>query len=280
MKPVIAPYARPLYCMRIECVNGTIVRMVEYPYDVTIGGSVYRADTGYSFTGMNSGVALSPGVIDLTSFVGLSPEVTIANIQSGIFDGARVYIFATDWADPQLDEEPIMKGLFGKTTIVDKQYTTECMQLIDLLNTTVDEEFSALCTLEFGGQEFGGCKVDVDALEVTGAITSVTDSYTFADSALGETNDYFGAGVLTFTSGENAGIAGQRVKSYTAAGGVLVMSEAFPYPPQVGDTFTLRPGCRKRREEDCRDKWDNVERRRGFDDVPGQRFMNKVGVGQ
>lgn len=277
MKPAVAPYAHPLYCMRIECVNGTIVRMTEFPEDVEMDGETYRSDTGYEFTGMNSGTTLAPGVVDLTSFVGISPEITIASIQSGIFDGARVFIFATDWAAPQEDEEPIMKGLFGKTSITDSQYTTECMQLIDLLNTTIDDEHPALCPLIFGGQEHGGCHVDVDALEVTGTLTAVTDQYTFADNTLGESDDYFGAGELAFTSGANAGIKAQRVKSYTASGGALVMNEAFPFPPQVGDSFTLRPGCRKRLV-DCRDKWNNVARRRGFDFVPGTRFLNKVGV--
>lgn len=276
MKSVVAPYARPLYAMRIECRNGTVVRILEYPYDMLIGGNLYKADAGYKFTGTQTGTTFSPGSIDLESFIGLSPEITLANIQAGIFDRARVYVFVTDWANPVEDDEEIMQGIFGKVRIEDNHYRTEVMQLIDLLNTTVGDSFSALCSLVFGGQEFGGCKVDVDALEVTGTLTSVTSGFLFADSSRAEADDYFGAGTLWFTTGANTGVAAQRVKDFTNAGGVLEMNEPFPYAPAVGDAYVLRPGCRKRLE-DCRDKWDNVPRRRAFDWVPGTRFLNSVG---
>jgi uncharacterized phage protein (TIGR02218 family) len=278
MKPVIAPYARPLYAMRIECRNGAIIRVVEYPYDVEMGGVWYRADTGFQFSGVESGTNFSPGVVDLTSFLGVSPEITLASIQSGIFDKAMVYLFCTDWANPVEDEEAIAKLLFGKTSISDNKYTTECMTLIDLLNASVGEGHSATCTLVFGGQEYGGCKVDLAPLTVTGSVTSVTNGYVFADSARAEVDDYFGAGSVWFTTGPNAGVPPQRVKSYTAAGGIITVTEPFPFPPQLGDLYTMIPGCRKRLQ-DCRDKWDNVARRRGFDFVPGSRMLNKVGSG-
>jgi len=277
MKPVIAPYARPLYCMRIECIDGPILRLVEYPHDVVMSGSNYQSDTGYEFSGVEAGTSFSPGIIDLKSFIGIQPEITIANIQAGIFDGAKVFVFATDWANPLEDEEPMIKGYFGKVTITDDRYTTEIMTLIDLLGTTVGDSYSASCPLTFGGQEFGGCGVDVISLEVTGTVTSVTDNYVFADNTRSEADDYFGAGLIWFTTGDNAGSPPQRVKSYVQAGGIIECSEPFPYPPAIGDAYSMQPGCRKRLS-DCRDKYDNVARRRGFDWIPGTRFLNKIGT--
>ncbi len=277
MKPVIAPFARPLYCMRIECIGGTIVRLVEYPYDVQMGAALYKSDTGYQFSGVESGTTFSPGAIDLKSFLGLSPEITLPNIQAGIFDHAKVFVFATDWADPEEDEEPILKGYFGRVTIEDERYMTEVMSLIDLLSTTVGDSYSAACPKLFGGQEHGGCHVDAVALQVSGMLTSVTDNYIFADSTRAEVDDYFGAGKVWFTTGPNAGVPVQRIKSYTAAGGIIECSEPFPFTPTVGDAYMLEPGCRKRQEQDCRDKYDNAIRFGGFKYVPGTRFLNKVG---
>lgn len=276
MKPSVAPYARPLYAMRIECANGTVVRLVEYPYDVRMSGMLYRAGTGYQFTGIEKDSGLSPTSVDLKALIGVSPEITIASIQSGIFDRAEVFFFKTDWANPVEDEEQIAKCLFGKTQITDDEYRAECMTLIDLLNSVVGANYPSLCPLVFGGQEYGGCKVDVVSLRVTGTITSVVDNFEFADSSRTEDDDYFGAGNIWFTSGPNTGIAAQRVKAYTQAGGVIETTEPFPYLPQVGDEYIMEPGCRKRLV-DCRDKWDNVPRRRGFDYLPGTRFLNKIG---
>lgn len=276
MKPAVAPWERPLYCMRIVCQNGTTVRLVEYPHDVEIGGNTYQSDTGYNFTGVKAGTSFAPGVVDLRSFLGLSENITLPNIMAGIFDRAAVFVFVTDWANPVEDEEPIMKAIFGKVNTADDKYTAEIMSLIDLLNTSVGDSYSASCSLVFGGQEFGGCKVDATALQETGTLTNVTDGYTFADSTRTEDDDYFGAGRIWFTTGDNTGIAAQRVKEYTSAGGIITTTEPFPFPPQVGDAYVLEPGCRKRLE-DCRDKFDNVARRRGFDWIPGTRFLNKVG---
>lgn len=277
MKPVIAPYARPLYCMRIECVGGVIVRLVEYPYDVVMSGATYKSDSGYQFSGVEAGTTFSPGAIDLKSFLGISPEITLPNIQSGIFDHAKVFVFATDWADPSEDEEAILKGYFGKVTIEDNRYMTEVMSLIDLLSTTVGDSYSAACPKIFGGQEYGGCHIDAVALQVSGTLTSATDNYIFADSTRTEDDDYFGAGEIWFTSGDNAGTPVQRIKAYTDAGGIIECSEPFPFTPKIGDAYTMQPGCRKRHDEDCRDKYNNAIRFGGFAYIPGTRFLNKVG---
>lgn len=278
MKPSVSPWAHIVYAMRIVCTNGVVVRIVEYPHDLQISGITYYSDTVYQFTGIQNGTNLTPGSIDLSSMIGISPEITLANIQAGIFDGARVFVFATDWANPVVDQEPIAKCVLGKVKVEDEAYRAECMTLIDLLNSAVGDTHAALCRLKFGGQEFAGCKVDVDSLEVTGTLTSSSSNFLFADSSRGEADDYFGAGEIWFLTGPNAGVAAQRVKDFTGAGGVFEVNEAFPYRPQVGDTYRVRPGCRKRLV-DCRDKWDNVPRRGGYDWVPGTRFLNKLGTG-
>lgn len=277
MKPAVAPWQRPLYAMRIECHNnGPVVRIVEYPYDISIGGDLYRNSTGYSFTGIQGGTNMTPGVIDLTALVGAAPEITIPTIQAGIFDHARVYVFCTDWANPVEDEEQVALCIFGKVKIEDDKYITECMTLIDLLNTPVGDSYSALCSLVFGGQEYGGCKIDLGPLTVMGTLTAVVSQYEFEDSSRTEPDDYFGAGDIYFTTGANEGVPRQRVKAFTSVGGVIETTEPFPFPPEVGDEYVMIPGCRKRLI-DCRDKWDNVPRRRGFDWVPGQRFLNRIG---
>jgi uncharacterized phage protein (TIGR02218 family) len=275
MKTTVATWSRVLHCMRIVCTNGLVIRLAEYPHDLLISGNTYKSDSGYQFSGVEAGSTLSPGSVDLSSIIGLSENVTIATIQAGIFDKASVYVFATDWANPVEDEEPIFKGVFGKITIEDNRYTVAIMNLLDLLSATVGESYSATCSLRFGGQEFGGCKVDKVALQVTGTITGVTNNYNFSDSARSEADDFFGYGEIWFTSGDNFECPSQRVKDFTLAGGLIETSEPFPFLPQIGDTYIMQPGCRGR-QADCFTKYNNIARRRAFQ-PPGERFMRLVG---
>lgn len=54
---------------------------------------------------------------------------------------------------------------------------------------------------------------------------------------------YWDLGVITFTSGVNAGIA--RVVASYATGGNVTVVPALPNTPGVGDAFTIVPGCNK-----------------------------------
>lgn len=276
MKPVVAPWQRITHGLRIVCRSGLVVRLVDYPHDVVMGGEIYKSDAGYQFTGVESGSALSPGAIDFSSMVGLSEHLTIPKIQAGLFDNAQMFIFAFDWAAPVEDHEEIFLGTFGKVTLQDKRYVAEVMNLVDLLNTTTGESYAAMCSLRFGGQEFGGCKVDVESLRQVTAITSVTSNAIFAATGLTGADDWFGWGEAWFTTGDNVGVPRQRVESHVEAGGVITMAEPFPFPPAIGDMLAIEPGCRKDLAS-CRDKWDNTARRRAFDWIPGERFMNQVG---
>ena len=64
---------------------------------------------------------------------------------------------------------------------------------------------------------------------------------------------YFEEGVMTFTSGQNAGQSRRVV--YQQAN-VLVVIPLFPYVPQIGDAFDVIPGCNKMLST-CRFKFDN-----------------------
>lgn len=110
------------------------------------------------------------------------------------------------------------------------------------------------------------CNKDLGPLTVTGSLTSVDSLRAFADSTRAEASDYFGAGVITFTSGENDGVA---MEIYSFASGDFVLHLPLPYNPAVGDTYSLTPGCRKRFTEDCVTKWANGNNFGGFPLVPG-----------
>jgi len=102
------------------------------------------------------------------------------------------------------------------------------------------EVYSTSCLNVFGD---ANCSVNVAALTVAG---SVIDSgggtqLTF-DTTLTQAGDYFALGVITFTSGENAGVR-RSVKTYSQVGGGIYLTAPLPAVPQPGDSFTISPGC-------------------------------------
>ncbi len=274
MKSHVAPYQTAVKCLRIVASNGTTLRLTRYPFDLKMSnGQIYKADAGYDFSAVVAETSFAASAVDLEGFVGVG-GITRDQIASGVFDGARAWLFATDFLNPVEDDEPLMASIFGKTTLEDDRYKVEDMALIDLLGQTVGDTYTAPCPKQFGGQEHGGCGVDLTAIDVTGSVTSITSDLVFADSGRGEAADWFGWGTVQFTSGANAGLAPIKVRDFSS--GTFTLYDPPYYPLTVGDTYVAIPGCRKRME-DCRDKFSNIRRFGGFPWVPVGSTYRKVG---
>ena len=273
MKATVAPYATAAWCVRIECQNGTIVRLTAYPHDLIMSNAtVYKTDYGYEPTAFSASSSMSPSAIDLEGIVaaaGISRDA----LASGVFDNARVYVFKCNFLSPVEDYEEVAAGFFGKATLTDDHYRIEGMSLIDALNQSVGSIYQAACPRTLGD---AGCQVNLAAITVTGTLTHVTSSSVVRDSARSENADWFGAGTIHFTSGQNTGLKPLEVKDY-AANGTVTTFEPFYYTPAIGDAYVLVPGCRKR-EADCRDKFANIINFFGFTRIPTSSTYTKFGA--
>lgn len=281
MKAAVADYRYRVLCMRIVPVTGSPVYLTDHPRDLVMSGHTYLSTSGYSFTSVSSTAGFSPAAIDLEGIAGAS-GVTRAAVASGLFDGARCYVFATTWTSPVEDQEEVTAGIFGKATLLDDRYQIGGVSLIDVLGQTVGQTYGAQCPKTFCGTEFAGCKVSLAANTVTGTLTSVTSASVFTDSGRGEAADIFGAGMITFTSGANAGLKPLEISSF--AGGVITTFEPCYYLPSVGDGYSMVRGCRKRLA-DCQTRWNgsttysNVENFGGFPWIPNGSTYAQVGRG-
>lgn len=283
MKPVLANPGTRVLCLRIFPLTGSPIRLTEFPRDLVMSNAqIYLSAAGYQFTGNSATADFSPAAIDIEGIAGLA-GVSRAAIASGLFDGARVFVFATSWAVPVEDQEAVTAGMFGKTILLDDRYRIEGMSLIDALNQSVGRTYGAQCPKTFCGQEYGGCMVPLAANTVTGTLTSVTSAAIFRDSARAEAADIFGAGTIRFTSGPNSGLKALEIKSHQANGTIEVF-ESFYYLPQVGDAYSLVRGCRKRLS-DCQARWNgsatfnNGANFGGFPNIPTSSQYSAFGLG-
>ncbi len=108
----------------------------------------------------------------------------------------------------------------------------------------------------------------IQGLTLTGALTGATDNRNFADTSRTEADDFWTFGLLTFTTGNNIGIA-LEVKNYTLSTGSFELYVAMPFVIQVGDTYEVHAGCDKLLAT-CITKFDNVKNFRGQPYIPGQ----------
>lgn len=243
MKSVVADYRYRVLCLRIVPTAGSPIYLTDHPRDLVMSGHTYLSTAGYEFTGYSATAGFSPASIDIEGIAGAS-GVTRAAVGSGLFDGARCYVFATSWAAPVEDQEPITAGIFGKSTLLDDRFQIGGVSLVDALNQSVGQTYGAQCPKAFCGQEYGGCMANLAANTVTGTLTSVSSASVFTDSARVEADDTFGAGTIQFTSGPNAGLKPLEIKSFAA--GVITTFEPFYYLPVVGNSYSMVRGCRKR----------------------------------
>lgn len=275
MKTTVAPYETRALCLRIVTTGGQTVRVTRYPVDLVMSnGATYQTGSGFDFTGYEATAGFSPAAIDLEGILGFA-GVTRDAVASGVFDNARCYLFACDFLAPVEDHEPIVSSILGKSTLTDNGYRFEEMSMIDALNQSVGKTYTAACAKRFGGQEFAGCKIVLGPLTVTGSLTAVTSRQIFRDAGRSEAADWFGYGLIEFTSGANAGLGPFGVKRHEADGTLEIFDSLF-YPASIGDIYTLTPGCRKRLT-DCRDKWANILNFGGFPTIPSTSQYSDFG---
>jgi uncharacterized phage protein (TIGR02218 family) len=225
--------------------------------DVGTGPSNYvelDARQGLDFSGVVSTSGMSVDNMEITTLDDGSLFVR-DDLLAGRWKNSRFRIFRHRWdVDPVSlanDTETLMRGWLGESTLNLNTIKIELRGLKQLLQQPVGIVSSKTCRARLGDS---ACTVNLAPFTASGEVTSVTDRRTFAAN-LAPASDYYGDGLITWTSGANIGLS-QKVRGFASS--VFDLQLQAPFDIEVGDTFTAIAGCRKRLEEDCRDKFDNV----------------------
>jgi uncharacterized phage protein (TIGR02218 family) len=159
------------------------------------------------------------------------------------FDGATVILyrgFLASWAFPF--------SIVGATVAFSGRVT----QLKDVSRarfTMTVSAWTVLLNVNMGPDVFqAGClntHYDADCgltpTNIAGTIASGATTTGF-DTSLTQADGYFAKGIITFTSGANAGVS-RAVQSYANAGGAVAVAFPLPLAPAVGDAFNAVRGC-------------------------------------
>jgi uncharacterized phage protein (TIGR02218 family) len=266
------------YGLKITRTDGEVFGFTSGVSSAVIDAVTYDATQGLDITGIVTSAGFAVDNLELTTLDDGS-LFTHSDVIGGRWQNAAFLIFRYNWASVADGTEPIIAGTVGNVTLRRGSIVAELRGLQQYLQQPIGNVTTRTCRARFADfptpNQNNLCRLSASDYIDEGEVTEVTSRQVFEADIQSITSeppeDYYGEGVLTWTSGTNEGLR-VKVKSYTAAGVVGLMLP-LPTDPQVGDTFEIVAGCRKRLQEDCRDKFDNVLNFQGEPHLPGVDFL-------
>ncbi|MGP1664683.1 MAG: DUF2163 domain-containing protein [Rhodanobacter sp.] len=243
--------------LKITREDGTVYGFTTHDVPDTVGGVLYSADPGLDATAIEIAANAAVGNLDLTTLHD-GTVFTYADVFNGRWRNAAFVIFSYNWADLTGGIDTKITGTIGEVTIELGMIKVELRDLRQYLQQAVGSASSKTCRYRLGLNNgiTSRCPVVLATYTVTGTLTGATSNQVFRDSARAEAVNYFDEGEITWTGGANTGVSA-KVKSY-AADGTVTLALPMYGTVAIGDTYSAVAGCRKRRDEDCRDKFNVV----------------------
>lgn len=251
-------------CWKLTRQDGVVMGFTSHDKPITYNGVTYEQASGFTPSAIDESVGLKVDNLEIESILD-SNNISEEDIEAGLYDYARIEIFIVNYEDLSQGHMILKKGILGALKVGRNSFYTEVRGLSQLYTNTITESFCETCRAELGDAR---CKVDLNAITVTGSIIASTNDREFTTDVTTYADGYFDYGLLVFTSGANATYA-MEVKQYQQAGGAFKLFLKLPKPIAPGDTFTVYPGCDKKLTT-CEQKFNNVVNFRGEPYIPGK----------
>ncbi len=248
-------------CWRITRRDGITLGFTSHDNSLTLDGVTYEAASGFTPTAIESSAALNVDNLDIEGMLD-SLSLAEADIIAGHYDFAEIEIFEVNYTDLTQGTLVLRYGWLGEVTMRGGQFVAEMRGLTQKLSHTIGEVYTPTCRAELGDAR---CGIDMTPRTVTGTLTGIMSSSVVQDSTREEDAGRYTHGVLTFTSGDNTGIATE-IKAF--ANGQITLMLPLPYAPAIGDAYSLSEGCDKQFNT-CKTRFANVLNFRGEPHVPG-----------
>lgn len=253
-------------CWRLERRDGVALGFTSHDCDLAIGGLDYRAAPGM----LPSAISLTDGfeaaALDIKGAL-TADAITAADLGAGRWDGARLFVFMTDWEAPGVELLPLARGELGDVSLRGDAFEAALRGPAALLDGPASEQASPECRAALGD---GRCRVDMAgrvritrvAAPSDGNVVAVEGPDTGADESYGR---------LRWIGGANSGLESAILR---ADGAALTLREPPPFPPAPGDLVEISEGCDKRLET-CATRFANAVNFRGEPHLPGNDLLTR-----
>ncbi|NJO82930.1 MAG: DUF2163 domain-containing protein [Blastochloris sp.] len=248
---------------QITRVDGTVFRFTDHDTSIVFESNTYTPANGVNASARQSQEGFR---VNNLEFIGVldADVITHDDLRAGLYRDAEVIEYMVNWKMPWMG--PIQQSKYWVTEVrfTELGWEAQLAGLSVWLTHPTGNVYGRECRHVLGD---ASCGVDLSAIDDTGEVTAIVSSRLSFETDLSDVNGYFDFGVITWTSGNNDGLTSE-VRFYLMADGLIVTSIKTPFDIQVGDTFTITPGCSKSIDQ-CISKYDNVINYGGFPFVPG-----------
>lgn len=255
------------YCWRVERRDGVVQGFTEHDVDLIFGGVTYKASAGFTASHVVQNLGVS---VDNLNVDGALSDASLneADLAAGHYDSAEVSLFWVNWRDTS-ERVLINRGLLGEVKRSGIAFSAELRGLTSRLGQSTGRTYQRTCDAVVGDARCG-VNLAVAQYRGLGTVDEVSSERLFNVTGLnGFADDWFSAGYLTFTSGDNHG-QGIEVKTHNRRASIATIELWTPpaFPVVAGDDFRITAGC-KQTIDVCKAKFNNVENFRGFNLMPG-----------
>lgn len=248
--------------------DGERLGFTDHDRDLVVDEVVCRAASGWTLGAADTELGLAAGSASATAALD-DAAITAEDLDQGLYDQAEVVCRRVDWRDPAIGVE-LWRGRMRRIKREGAGFTAEIDGPLAALERVAGRTFGRICDANLGD---GRCRAEVAGVEFNGAgeVAAVREGRWLTVTGLeGFAAGWFAGGVLSWTSGANAGRAA--AVAAHEAGGVLALEAAAFFAVAAGDGFEVRAGCDKRAAT-CAGKFANLINFQGFQTVPGDDFI-------
>lgn len=253
--------------------SGTVLRYTDADIDVEWEGNLYKADEllitrGSITTSVGLEVdEMQVNITALTTGIIANGMTFYQMLTKGLFDNAGFTVnraFFSEWGKTPVG---VIKRFSGRVSDIEfsrSQADLTVSSYIKMLDIAMPRNlFETSCNhTPFSA----GCGLNKANWGVGGSVQSGSTKSLIKTGIVRDDEDYFTLGMLTFTTGLNAGIS-RTIKSYNNKTGEVVPVAAFPAEVSIGDTFMVYAGC-DRTMDCCKKRFNNLANFRGFPFTP------------
>jgi len=250
-------------CWRFTRADGAVFGATDHDRVIVFDGVAYGPAAGLEAATLESSSGLAPGRAAASGAVTLD-FVNEADIDAGLWDGARAHVWRVDWAAPEY-RVMIWSGRLSEISRQGAAFTAELVSLKADLERQIGRVYSRSCDADVGDVR---CGVDLEdaAFRAEGVVTDAIGARRFLASGLdGFGYAWFTGGVLTWTGGANAGRTTRVVRH---AGSEIELAREPRFAMTEGDAFVVTAGCDKSFQM-CGARFGNRVNFRGFPHMPG-----------
>ncbi len=205
-------------CWRATLRNGTIIGFTDHTRNITFGGQLYKASSGYTPTSIESSCMLNVDNLEVEGIIN-GVDVTEGDLLAGLWDEAKVLIFWLNWNDLTMGAAHMKSGTVGQIVIKDTSFVAEVRGLTQAYATVIGDLTSSLCRARFGDAR---CGVDLAAYTFTASVDSVDGNRVISSASLTQPGPTGGIAITGISRAKRAVVTTSEPHPFESGSNVLV----------------------------------------------------------